>query len=103
VKVSTSPLPHLLQQYKGYWIDGKAGLVHPFSPESYPAGQIFKPARAGSIEEVTRFALPSFKMADKDLAAFLGFEWAKMVIDHCWQYHNRSKHREEMALGLSTL
>jgi hypothetical protein len=40
----------MLEQYRGYWISGKAGLVHPFSPESYPAGRIYKPARAGSIE-----------------------------------------------------
>ena len=24
-------------------------MVHPFSPESYPAGKIYKPAHAGSI------------------------------------------------------
>jgi hypothetical protein len=40
----------MLEQYRGYWISGKAGLVHPFSPESYPAGQIYsRPvARAGA-------------------------------------------------------
>jgi hypothetical protein len=65
-----------MEQYRGYWISGKAGLVHPFSPESYPAGQIYKPAAAGSIEEVTRFALQSFKMTDQDLAAFFALELA---------------------------
>jgi hypothetical protein len=30
-------------------IDGKAGLMHPFSAESYPAGKIYKPARAGLL------------------------------------------------------
>ena len=30
-----------------------------------------------------RFALPSFKMTDKDLAAFFGLELAKMVVDEC--------------------
>jgi len=60
-----------MEQYRGYGIDGTAGLVHPFSPETYPAGQIYKPAHAGSIEEVTRFALPSFKMTDQALSAVL--------------------------------
>jgi hypothetical protein len=27
----------MLQEYKCYWISGKAGLVHAFSPESYVA------------------------------------------------------------------
>ena len=43
----------MLDQYRGYWISGKAGLVHAFSRESDVAGAIYKPARAGSIEEVT--------------------------------------------------
>jgi hypothetical protein len=71
------------EQYRGHWISGTAGLVHPFSPESYPAGGIYKPVHAGSIEEVTRFALQSFKMSDQELAAFFALELAKMVIDEC--------------------
>jgi hypothetical protein len=47
----------MLQMYKGFYISGTAGMVHPFSPESYPAGKIYKPGPAGSIEEVTRFSL----------------------------------------------
>ena len=60
----------MLREYKGYWISGTAGLVHAFSPDSYVAGAIYKQGRGSSIEEVTRFALQSFKMTDKDLAAF---------------------------------
>jgi hypothetical protein len=46
----------MLEQYRGYWISGTVGLVHPFSAESYPAGKTYA-VHAGSIEEVTRFAL----------------------------------------------
>ena len=52
----------MLVKYQGYWISGKAGLVHACSPESYVAGAIYKQGRGSSIEEVTRFALPSFKI-----------------------------------------
>jgi hypothetical protein len=77
----------MLEQYRGYWISGKAGLVHPFSPESYPAGQIYKLAHAGSIEEVTRFALRSFKMTDalfsRVLCAGALQELCRNVVDEC--------------------
>ncbi len=72
-----------METYKGYYISGTAGVVHPFSPESYPEGRIYKPARASSIEEVTRFALASFKMTEQDLASFFGLELAKIVVDEC--------------------
>ena len=73
----------MLHEYKGFWISGNAGLIHAFSPESYVAGAIYKKGRGSSIEEVTRFALLSFKMTDKDLAAFFGLELAKIVVDEC--------------------
>jgi hypothetical protein len=72
-----------MEQYRGYWISGKGGLVHAFSAESYVAGAIYKQGRGSSIEEVTRFALRSFKVTDQDLAAFFGLELAKMVVDEC--------------------
>jgi hypothetical protein len=40
------------QVYKGFLISGEAGMVHPFSRHSYPAGTICKRGRAGSIVEV---------------------------------------------------
>ena len=78
------PIRRLLSCSKGSlvwaaWISGKAGLVHAFSPESYVAGAIYKHGRGSSIEDVTRFALQSFKMTDQDLAAFFWLELAKIV------------------------
>ena len=67
-----------METYKGFYITGKAGLVHAFSPESYVAGAIYKQGPGSSIEEVN-----SFKMTDQDLAAFFGLELAKIVVDEC--------------------
>jgi hypothetical protein len=47
----------MLQQYKDFYISGKAGLVYAFNPESYVAGAIYRQGRGSSIEEVTRFEL----------------------------------------------
>ena len=66
-------------------------MVHPFNPASYPAGQIYKPAHAGSIEEITHFALPPFKMTDQNLAAFFGLELAKIVVDECLPKPNQEQ------------
>jgi hypothetical protein len=73
----------MLQEYKGFYIDGEARMVHPFYPESYPEAQIYNQGRASSIVQVGRFELPKFKMDDKDLAAYFGLELAKMVVDNC--------------------
>jgi hypothetical protein len=58
-------------------------MVHPFRPENFPAGAVYRSGRASSIIEVTRFELPSFKMEDQDLAAYFGLELARMVVDYC--------------------
>ena len=73
----------MLQEYKGYYIDGEARMVHPYSPENYPEAQVYKQGRTSSIVQVGRFELPRFTMADRDLAAYFGLELAKMVVDHC--------------------
>jgi len=49
----------MLQPYKGYFISGKALIVHPFSPDWYMGDSVDAPGRLGSIVEVTRFELPS--------------------------------------------
>jgi hypothetical protein len=72
-----------MQEYKGFLIDGAAKMVHPFYPESYPSGTVYKYGRGSSIVEVERFEIPNFKMKEQDLAAFFGLELAKMVVDEC--------------------
>ena len=71
------------QQYKGFYIDGTAKMVHPFSPESYPAGAVYKQGSGTSIVEVTRFELPSFTVEIQELAEWFGLELAIMVVDEC--------------------
>ena len=73
----------VLEPYKGFYIDGTAGLIHPFSRETYPAGSIYRQGRGTSIVEVTRFGLPSFEMESQALAEWFGLELCRMVVDEC--------------------
>ena len=73
----------LEQRYKGFYIDVTARMVHPFSPESYPSGAVYKQGRGSSILAVTRFELPSFTMEIQGLAEWFGLELAMMVVNHC--------------------
>jgi hypothetical protein len=41
-----------MQTYKGFYINATARMPHPFSPESYPAGAIYKQGRGSSIVQV---------------------------------------------------
>ena len=72
-----------MEEYKGFFIVGDARMVHPFSPECYPAGAIYRQGRGSSIVEVTRFGLRSFPMDDQSLAECFGLELCRMVVDHC--------------------
>jgi hypothetical protein len=72
-----------MQPYKGYFIDGAAKMIHPFDPSWYPAGTVLKPGRLGSVVEITRFDMPSFKMEPKELAEWFGLELARVVVEEC--------------------
>ena len=69
----------LVQPYKGYSIDGRANLIHPFNPLSYPGGTVLKSGRLGSIIQVARLELRFFYMED-DLAWF-GLQLAALFVD----------------------
>ena len=71
-----------MQPYKGYFIEGSALLVHPFSPDWYVGGSVLKQGRASSIVEVGRFQL-HFTVGIKELAERFGLEIARMVVDEC--------------------
>ena len=70
-----------MQPYKEYFIYGTARRIHPFNPLSYPAGDVSKTGRFGSIIEVLRWELPSFTMTIRELAEWFGFELSKLVVD----------------------
>jgi hypothetical protein len=72
-----------MQPYEGWFIDGTAKMIHPFNPLWYPAGDVSKPGRLGSIIEVTRFGMPSFPVSMRELAEWFGFELSKLVVDEC--------------------
>jgi endogenous inhibitor of DNA gyrase (YacG/DUF329 family) len=76
-------IPLMMQPYKGYFIDGSAMLVHPFSPDRYVGVSIFVPGRYSSIVEITRFQLNRFTVSIKELAEWFGVEVARIVVDEC--------------------
>jgi hypothetical protein len=50
----------VMQPSKGYFIQGSALIVHPFSPDWYVGDSVLVPGRASSIVEITRFQLQQF-------------------------------------------
>jgi hypothetical protein len=62
----------LTQPYKGYFIEGSALMVHPFSPDWYVGGTVLVPARSNSIVRFTRFQLQQFTVSIKELAEWFG-------------------------------
>jgi hypothetical protein len=46
-----------MQPYKGYFIEGTALIVHPFSPDWHIGGSVLVPGRSSSIVEIGRFKL----------------------------------------------
>jgi hypothetical protein len=52
-------------------------MGHPFDPLWHPGGSVLRSGRVGSIVEVTRFEVPSFKPELKDAAEW--FEISKMT------------------------
>ena len=72
-----------MQPYKGYFIEGSALLVHPFSPDWYVGGSVFVPGRGSSIVEVTRFQFQRFTVGIKELAEWFGLEVARILVDEC--------------------
>jgi len=73
----------VMQPYKGYFIDGSALLVHPFSPYWYVGGSVLVPGRSSSIVEITRFQVQRFTISIKELAEWFGLEIAQIVVDEC--------------------
>jgi hypothetical protein len=73
-----------MQPYnKGYFIDGTALLVHPFSPEWYVGGSVFVSGHSGSIVGITRFQFHRFTVSIKELAEWFGLEVARIAVDEC--------------------
>jgi hypothetical protein len=61
-----------MQPYKGYFIEGSALLVHPFSPDWYVGDSVLVQGRSTSIVEVGRFRLHRFTVSMKELAEWFG-------------------------------
>ena len=72
-----------MQQYRGYFIEGGALMVHPFNPDWYVGGSILVPGRYSSIVEITRFQLQEFTVSMKELAEWFGLEVARIVLHEC--------------------
>jgi hypothetical protein len=73
----------MMQPYKGYFIEGDALLVHPFSPDWYVGGSVYVSGPGTSILGVTRFQLQQFTVDIKELAEWFGLEIARLMVDEC--------------------
>ena len=73
----------MMEQYKGYFSEGSALMVHPFSPDWYVGGSVFVSGHSGSIVGITRFQLHQFTVSIKELAEWFGMELARIVVDEC--------------------
>jgi hypothetical protein len=73
----------MMQLYKGYFIQGSALLVHPFSPDWYVGGSVLVSRRSSSIVEIGRFQLQRFTVSIKEVAEWFGLEVARIVVDEC--------------------
>jgi hypothetical protein len=73
----------MMESYKGYFVDGSAMPVHPFSPDYYVGGSILVSGRSGSVVEIERFQLQQFTVSLKRLAEWSGLEVARIVVDEC--------------------
>jgi hypothetical protein len=73
----------VVQPYKGYFIDGSALLVHPFSPDWYVGGNVLVQGRSNSVVEIGRFQLQQFTVTMKELAEWFGVELVRMLVDEC--------------------
>jgi hypothetical protein len=72
-----------MQPYKGYFIEGSALLVHPFSPDWYVGGSVLVPSRSSAIVEIARFQVQRFTVSIKELAEWFGLEIARIVVEEC--------------------
>jgi hypothetical protein len=72
-----------MEPYKGYFIDGDALSVHPFSPKWYICGSVFVQGCGASIVGITSFRLQRFTVEIKELAEWFGLEMARIVVDEC--------------------
>ena len=68
----------MMQRYKGYFIEGSALMVHPFSPDWYVGGSVLVPGCSGSIVEITRFQVERFTVSIKELAEWFGLEAGRL-------------------------
>jgi hypothetical protein len=73
----------MMQPYKGYFIEGSALLVHPFSPDWYVGGSVLVSGRSSSIVAITHFQRHQFTVSIKELAEWFGLEVARLVVDEC--------------------
>jgi hypothetical protein len=72
-----------MQPYKGYFIEGSALMVHPFSPDWYVGGSVLVPGRSSSVVEIGRFQLQRFTVSIKELVESFGLAVARIVVDEC--------------------
>jgi hypothetical protein len=94
-----------MQPYKGYFIDGSALMVHPFSPDWYVGGSVLVSGRSGSVVEIGRFQLHQFTVSIKGLAEWFGLEVARTrtQLNNLLTAFRRSRERKTTLISRNTI
>jgi len=70
-----------MEQYKEFWISGRAVPGPPYTDYWTPAGAVCFQRANGSVVELVRFNLESFDLAEQGVAALFGLELTRLVVD----------------------
>jgi hypothetical protein len=73
----------MMEQYNGYWISGSAVPGPPYTTYWNPSGDVLFQRANGSVVELVRFTLHTFKLDDDGVATLFGLELARLVVDTC--------------------
>ena len=72
----------MMQPYKGYFINGSALMVHPFSPDWYVGGSVLVPGRSSSIVEIGLSASAVHREHQRT-GGMVRAGVARLVVDEC--------------------
>ncbi|PYS10253.1 MAG: hypothetical protein DMG15_21385 [Acidobacteria bacterium] len=75
----------MMQQHRGYWIDGSAVPGPPYTSYWESVGMVLKPGRQGSVIEVCRLHDSGVTFEMRELAEWYGLELSRIAVDECFE------------------
>ena len=84
----------MMEQYKDLWISGHAITGYPGAHNSTPCASVLYQRPDNSVVGLTKLDVHNFKFADHGVAALIGLELARLIVDTC--YAELLREREEI-------